>query len=183
MLNTVVGIETYYTILQELPLSADALAQANTKYISDGVHKLSLPPVQGVGAVPLGTAVIIEQVTGTGAVEDSYSIVGEDDSGENIAEIPIPEGATVGFILVIAYGRLQWMILPSILVNGSGLALPAADRLKVPNGGVSIVPTGSGVQLNGDASYSLYTGSGTYVGMHIGPPASNGETLYVIKIW
>lgn len=185
MLDTVVGIETSFTITQELPLSGDLIGEANTKYISDGAHKVSLPPVEGVTAVALGSVVLLEQVVGDGTIEDNVSQVGTtDDSGDNLAEITVSEGTTVGVILVLAYGRLQWMLLPTLLAVAAPPA--TADKLLTTNSGIDSVPTGAGVQRNLDESYSLYDPldvDGVYVGMHIGPPAATTDSLHIILIW
>lgn len=187
MLNTIVGLDISYFIGTELAMSGNTLGAANTKYISDGAHTLSLPPVEGVGAVPLNTSIILEQTVGIGVIEDNVSQVGDDDSGDNLASINVAEGTTVGVILVIAYGRLQWMLIPSILVNagGSPSAPATTNVVEVVNSGVNSVDTGVYVQAvisSGEfkRADSVNSEFDEYIGVHIGPLSDIGDPLTIV---
>jgi hypothetical protein len=120
MLYHISDIETIFTIEQTLVLGGNVVAQANTKYTSNGAHIVSLPPPEGIGAVELGSAVIIDQVAGIGTVRDNVSVYGlVDQIGDNLEEVTVEPGTKFGVMLVIAYGRKQWMMLPQYLVDNA----------------------------------------------------------------
>jgi len=120
MLYTIADIETVFEIEQTLALGGNIVGAANTKYTSNGAYTVDLPPPEGVGSVPLGSAIIIDQVSGTGTVSDNVSVFGLDDEmGENIVEVDVDPGTKFGVMLVIAYGRKQWMMLPQYLVDNA----------------------------------------------------------------
>lgn len=118
MLYHIDDIETVFEIEQTLALSGNIVGEANTKYTANGSYILEVPPAEGVGSVELGSAIIVDQVSGITTVVDNESVFGLDDQpGEHLVELDIDPGTKFGVMLVIAYGRKQWMLLPQYLVD------------------------------------------------------------------
>jgi len=129
MINVSTDLGHIYSIDQELPLSANAIAVPNTKYVSDGDHVLSLPSIH---TTPIGSAVVLYQAAGNGIIRDAVSEYGlDDEEGDTTIDQPVPEDVTIGVILNHVFGKRQWQRLPDFLFGGA-VQQPAIPIPQVP---------------------------------------------------